>query len=153
MKTMRQKAIDYVKSMSDSELDRLLVCGHDTNSHKWMEVYPDGTVNEAEEADNRTDHYISYPDKPVATIYNINDQCAEACNCDICTMYRRFRDCDKEEFIEDFGQDDWDYCNEHTQEEAILDFEHDSGNYGEDIRTQMLDAINEIELGYFNDEN
>ena len=153
MTTMRQKAIDYVNGLTDEQLDRLLICGHDTNSHKWIEVYPDGTVNEAEEADNRTSHYINYPDKPVATIYNINDECAEACNCDVCTMYRRFLDCDKEEFIEDYGQDDYDYCNENTQDEAILDHEHENGNYGEDIRTQMLDAINEIEHGYFDDEN
>lgn len=152
MTTMRQKAIDYVNSLTDDELDRLLICGHDTNSHKWMEVYPDGTVHEAEEADNNTTHWI-YPKKLVATIYNINNQCAGACNCDDCTMYRRFHDCDKEEFIEDYDGDVWDYCNTTSLEKCILETAHDNGIYGEDIRTQMLDAINEIEHGYFDDEN
>lgn len=151
MTTMRQKAIDFVNNMSDEELESLLVCSHDTNSHKWMEVYPDGTVHEAEEADNNTRHYIRYP-KPVASIYDINQATGGSCNCDDCTMYRHFAEMSKEEFVERYDENVWDYCSSTTLEECILETAHDNGIYGEDIRTQMLDAINEIEYGYFNGE-
>lgn len=153
MSTLREQAKAYVNAMSDDEIDSMIVRGHDTNSHKWVECMPDGTVHETEEADNNTTHWIDYPRKAVATICNIADECAEACNCDICCMYRRFRDGDKEDFIADYSEEDWNYCNEHTQEQAILEYEHDNGNYGEDIREQMLAAIDEIEYGYFNDED
>ena len=150
--TLRQKAIDFVNNMTDDEFDRLVVLGHDTHSHNWMEVYPNGNVHEAEEADNNTTHWIEYPKKSVASIYNIHNECAEACNCDICTMYRRFNDDEKESFIEDYGQEEWDYCNQNNQMEAILDHEHDNGFYGDDIREQMVSAIKDIEYGYFDDE-
>lgn len=152
--TMRQKAIDYVNDMSGEQLDHLLVCGHETNSHKWMEVEPDGTVHETEEADNNTTHWIKYTTKKVASIYNICDESAEACPCDICTMYRHFKDMDKEEFIECYSEEDWDYCNETSLDDAILVFERDNGGLtGEDIREQMITAIEELEYGYFDDEN
>lgn len=150
--TLRQKAIEFVNNMTDEELDRLIVMGHDTHSQKWMEVYPNGNVHETEEADNNTSHYISYPDKEVAGIYEIHSQCAEACNCDVCVMYRWFENEDKEDFIERYSEDDWNYCNENTLHDAILDCEHDNGNYADGIREQMIAAIEDIEHGYFDDE-
>ena len=96
--TIRQQAIQTIKDMDYSDLRELVVKSHDTNSHKWMEVYPDGSINEAEEADNNSAHYISYPDKEVATIFNINNESCEACGCDICVMYRHFSE-GKEAFI------------------------------------------------------
>ncbi len=151
--TMRQKAIDYVNNMSDEELDRLLVEEHEYRTHKWMEVYPNGNVHETEEPDNRTSHYINYPDMEVANIYDIHPECAESCGCDICSMYRDFKDMDKEEFVDSYSEEDWNYCNEHEREDAILDYEHDNGSYGEDIREHMLSVINQIDYGYFDDEN
>lgn len=151
--TIRQKAIDYINNMSDDELDRMVVCTHDTNSHKWMEVYPNGNVHETEEADNNTTHWIKYPTKKVACIWDIHQERAEACPCDICTMYRHFKDMDKEEFVGRYSEEDWDYCNETNLDDAILEFERDNdGLYGEDIREQMIYAIEEIEYGYFDDE-
>ncbi len=154
MKTMRQKAIQQVKDMEYSYLKKLVVESHDTNSHKWMEVTPDGNVHETEEADNNTGHYISYPDKPVVSVFNINDESCEACNCDICVMYRHAED-GKEVFIEDYGhtEEEWDYCNKTSQDDAIVEYE--SGNGGlnaESIREQMIEAIEGIERGYFEDE-
>lgn len=146
----REKAIQQVKHIGYDYLRILVIKSHDTNSHKWMEVTPGGKVRKAEEADNNSAHYVSYPDKPVASIFNINDESCELCNCDICTMYRRFED-GKEAFIQDYGytEEDWDYCNETSQDDAIVD---NGGLDGEGIREQMIDAIEEIEYGYFDDE-
>ena len=152
MTTMRQKAIDFVNNMSDEELDRLLVCGHDTNSHKWVEVYPNGDVNETEEADNNTTHWIDYPKKQVACIFNICYESAESCNCPVCRLYNDFETLNHNAFYELYSEKDWDYCNEHSRFDSIIDSEHDEGNYSESIREQMLEAISEIEYGYFNDE-
>ena len=138
--------------MTDDELDRLIVMGHDTHSHKWMEVYPNGSVNEAEEADNNTSHYIKYPDKEVASIYEIHRECAEACNCDTCTMYRQLADYSKEEWVDRWGEDAWDYCNTYSLEYALLDDAREAGITGESVREQMVSAIEGIEYGYFNDE-
>ena len=155
METLRQNAIQQVKDMENSYLMRLVVKSHSTNSHKWVEVTPDGNVHEAEEADNNTTHWIEYPNKEVASIFNINNESCEACGCDICVMYRHAED-GKEAFIEDYGhtEEEWAYCNETSQDEAIIEYELDNGGLdGEGIREQMIEAIEEINFGYFNDEN
>lgn len=154
MATLRENAIQQVKDMEYDYLRSLVTKSHDTNSHKWMEVTPDGNVHETEEADNNTTHWIDYPNKEVATIFNINNESCEACNCDICVMYRHAED-GKEAFIEDYGhtEEEWDYCNETSLDDAILEFERDNdGLDGESIREQMIDAIEEIDYGYFDDE-
>lgn len=154
MATLRENAIQQVKDMEYDYLRSLVIKSHDTNSHKWMEVTPDGNVHETEEADNNTTHWIDYPNKEVATIFNINNESCEACNCDICVMYRHAED-GKEAFIEDYGhtEEEWDYCNETSLDDAILEFERDNdGLDGESIREQMIDAIEEIDYGYFDDE-
>lgn len=154
MKTIRQQAIQTIKDMDYSDLEALVVKSHDTNSHKWMEVTPGGKVRQAEEADNNSAHYINYPDKEVASIFNINDESCEACGCDICTMYRHAED-GKEAFIEDYGytEDEWDYCNETSHDDAIVEYELINGGLdGESIREQMIEAIENIEHGYFDDE-
>lgn len=154
MDTLREQAKGYVNAMSDDELEGMIVRAHKTNSHKWVECMPDGTVHKTEAADNNTTHWIKYPTKEVASIYNICDESAETCNCDICTMYRHFEDMDKEEFIERYSEEDWDYCNETSLNDAILEFERDNGGLtGEDIREQMITAIEELEYGYFDDED
>ena len=155
MATIRQNAIQQVKDMEQSYLEKLVVKSHDTHSHKWMEVTPDGRVRETEEADNNTTHWIDYPNKEVASIYNISNESCEACNCDICTMYRHAED-GKDAFIEDYGhtEEEWAYCNETSQDDAIDNYELDNGGLdGEGIREQMIEAIEEIKYGYFNDED
>ena len=149
----RQRALDAVHDWDDDELDDMIVRFHTNYTHQWVECYPDGTVSETEEADNNTTHWVKYPKKAVASIYNICDAGGSCCDCDICTMYRHFEDMDKEEFIESYSEEDWDYCNENSREEAILVFERDNdGLSSEGIREQMIDAIKEIEYGYFDDE-
>lgn len=139
--------------MDIDELNDMVVRSHDMSTHQWVECMPNGTVHETEEADNNTSHWIDYPNKEVAAIYNICSASGEACNCDICTMYRHFEDMDKEEFIERYSEDDWNYCNETSLDDAILDFERNNGGLtGEDIREQMIAAIEKIEHGYFDDE-
>jgi len=153
MSTLREQAKAYVNAMSDDELESMIVRAHATNSHKWVECMPDGTVHETEEADNNTTHWIDYPRKAVATIYNIANECAGACNCDTCTMYRQLTECDEEEWVERWGQDALDYCKTYTLEQALLDDAREAGISSETIREQMLDAIDELEHGYFNDED
>lgn len=151
MKTIRQQAIEFVKKLDDEVLKNMLISSHTSTTHQWMQVYPDGSVSKTEEADNNTRHYVSYPDKEVANIYNIsNANCG--CNCDICTLYNHFESLTKEEFLDIHNEDDFDYCNTYTREEAIYDYCTENGAYPEDIREQMLYAINEIEYGYFEDE-
>lgn len=151
--SLRHKAIAFVESMNDDELNDMVVRFHGGATHQWMEVMPDGTVHETEEAGNNTTHWIKYPTKEVASIYNICSESAEACDCDICTMYRHFKDMDKEEFIERYSENDWEYCNETSLDDAILWFERDNdGLTGGDIREQMIAAIEELEYGYFDDE-
>lgn len=152
--TLRQSAIHQVKNLEYSYLRRLVVMSHDTNSHKWIEVRPDGMVYQTEETDNNTTHWINYPNKEVASIFNINDESCEACNCDICRMYRHAED-GKEAFIDDYGhtEDEWNYCIVTNKDDAIVEYEIENGGLeGEGIREQMIDAIEEIEYGYFNDE-
>lgn len=152
--SLRRKAIEYVEEMSDEELDDMVVRSHDMSTHQWVECEPDGTVHETEEADNNTSHWIDYPNEEVATIYEICRESAGRCNCDTCTMYRHFADYDKDEFVDRYSEDDWDYCNNTKLEEAILDYERENdGLTGEGIREQMMDAIEEIEYGYFDDED
>lgn len=150
----RQRALDAVYEWDVYDLDDMVVRAHDMSTHQWVECEPDGDVHETEEVDNNTSHWIDYPNKEVACIYTICQERAGVCNCDICTMYRHFEDMDKEEFIERYSEDDWNYCNEHSLDDAILDFEHENdGLNREDIREQMVDAIKGIEYGYFDDED
>ena len=148
--TKREKAIQFINSLPEEYFIRLVVRSHDNVNHEWIEVQPDGSVNEAEEPDNNTTHWIKYPDKEVAAIYNIHDESAEPCNCDVCTMYRHFEYFSKEEFIERYNENDWNYCNDATRAEAILE---DADSLSKlSIQDTMIDGIKSIEYGYFDDE-
>lgn len=151
--SLRRKAIEYVEEMADEDLNDMVVRAHDMSTHQWVECEPDGTVHGTEEVDNNTTHWIDYPNEIVACIYEICSASGGACNCDTCTMYKHFNDMDKDEFVERYSEEDWNYCNEHSLDDAILDFERENdGLTGEDIRKQMIDAIEDIEHGYFEDE-
>lgn len=150
----RQRALDTVYEWDVDDLNGMVVRAHSANSHEWVECMPDGTVHDTEEADNNSSHWIDYPNKAVASIYEICAASGAACDCDICTMYRHFEDMDKDEFIVFYSEEDWNYCNENSLDDAILDFERENdGLTGEAIREQMIDAIKEIEYGYFEDED
>ena len=153
MKTNREKAIEHVNAMDIDELNDMVVRTHGALTHQWVEVYPNGTVHETEEPDNNTSHWIDYPNKAVCNIYDIRRESAQSCNCDICTMYDDFDNMDKDEFIERYSKEEWEYCNVVSFDDAILEAERDNdGLTAEDIREQMISAIEKIEHGYFDDE-
>lgn len=152
MKTIREQAKENVHKLSNDTLNDWAVSEHTSNTHRWVEVHPDGQVSETEEADNNSSHWIDYPNKEVASIYEISTASCEPCNCDICCMYRHYEDCDgdKEEFLYSHSEEDLEYCQENTLEQALRD--NDSLKSASDIRDEMLDAIDEIYYGYFDDE-
>ena len=152
MKTSKIKAIEFIENLDNDYIRSLIVKSHKTNSHEWVEVLPDGTVKEAEEADNNSCHYISYPDKEVANIYDIHQQSAEKCGCEVCRMYRDFNELTKEEFVENWNKDIYDYVSSTGFEDAIIEDAHDNDIYEDDVRQQMVDAVEEIAFGYFDDE-
>ena len=151
MKTIREQAKDFVNGLDYDTVNEWTIAQHSSMTHMWVQVYPDGQVSETEEADNNTTHWIDYPDKQVASIYEISRATAEPCGCDICTMYRHFEEEDKEDFIAMYGEEDWEYCNETPYEEALRDCDMLKRN--SDILHEMLDAIDNIDYGYFDDEN
>lgn len=144
----RELAKEQVRNYSTDYLNDIIVRGHTSETHEWVECLPNGSIHETEEADNNSRHYVSYPDKEVENIYNISDaNCG--CNCDVCTMYKHFEGLDEDEFIDAYGKDMLDYCKTYTLEQAILD---ECGEFTEDVRYEMLDAIDNIPYGYFNNE-
>ena len=134
MKTSKIKAIEFIENLDNDYIRSLIVKSHKTNSHEWVEVLPDGTVKEAEEADNNSCHYISYPDKEVANIYDIHQQSAEKCGCEVCRMYRDFNELTKEEFVENWNKDIYDYVSSTGFEDAIIEDAHDNDIYEDDVR-------------------
>ena len=146
--TNREKAKEFVNKMTTEDLEDFIVRGHTSQTHEWVECLPDGSIHETEEADNNTRHYISYPDTEVENIYDIS-RANCGCNCDICTMYKHFEGLDEDEFEDAYGRDMLDYCKTYTIEQAILD---ECGEFTKDVMYEMLDAIDEIPYGYFDDE-
>lgn len=150
--TIREQVKQIIANYDDDKLEQMLVKQHTGTTHEWIEVYPDGDVHEAEEADDNTTHWIEYPKKAVATLYDICHPNDCQCDCDDCTMYERFEEMTKEEFIDRYDEDVWEYCNTTSYEESIIDTNHDNGIYADDVRQWMLDNLGEIEQGYFDDE-
>lgn len=151
--TNREKAIQYVKELDDDFFSDLIVRSHNNQTHKWIEVYPNGNVHETEEADNNTSHWVEYPKKEVECIYDIHQESCEACSCDTCYEYRNFEELSKEEFIEEYSEEAWNYWQKYGLESALLDVAHDNGVYEEDIRDEIIRNIENIYHGYFDDED
>lgn len=154
MKTIRQQVIEAIENFDRETLRNMAIREHTAQTHQWVEVHPAGDVTEAEEADNNTTHWVTYPDKAVASIYEISKATGEKCNCDACTMYNDYllavKYDDKESFIETYSEEDWEYCKSHTIEDVLDDYEVLKGI--EDIRDEMLEAVEAIQFGYFDDE-
>ncbi len=146
----RQLAIKQVNEMDDDYFWELIVRGHETESCEWIEVNPSGHVHETSESDNYTRHFIEYPDKEVADIFTIHIDCAEAyCRCDLCMMYQNFRNMPKEEFIDSYSEDEYEYVSITSLEEAILDMSEISCD---NVRSEIIENIEKIAYGYFDDE-
>lgn len=150
--TNREKAKAQIQNFSEEYLTEIITAPHTSLTHRWIEVGADGIVHEAEAADNNTEHYISYPDLPVAIVYNICDAAGELCGCDDCVMYRRYEDFSEEEFVERYDEDTLEYCKSHTHQESLLETANDNGISGEVIQREMLAHLEEIPYGYFSDE-
>ncbi len=152
MKT-REKAINAINNLDADVLKEYLIGSHSTRSHRWVEVEPDGEVHQTEECDNYSTHWIDYPHKEVAEIYEISRNSAEPCSCAMCREYRDFKSMDKEDFVESYSQDSYEYWRDTDIDTALYDFETDNGRFPEDIREEMIDAVDGIEYGYFDDED
>ena len=153
MRTNRAIAKDNINSFTGKELTEMMIENHlNSRTHKGVEVYPDGEVHVAEEADNNTMHYIDYPNKPVESIYEITSSTGSVCDCDVCAEHGQFLEMDKDEFIREYGEDSYEFWQTTSLEDALADYTHDAGVYEDDIRQDMLNAIDEIEYGYFEDE-
>lgn len=151
-KSLREQAIESIENEDDDFFRDIVLKGHETNSHKWLQCYPDGSISETEEADNNTRHYINYPDTEVANIYDIARESCESCGCDTCIAYRDFNEIEKDEFVEKWDEDTWDYCHDTRYEDALVDDFYNAGGSFGDIKADIIDAIKAIKNGYFDDE-
>lgn len=153
--TMREKAIAMAKNISDEIIQSWWERSH-TPYYEWVECDTDGYLHETAEPDGNTNH-TDYKGDMIAHVYEI--ACGQYCDCDICTQYSRFKDIESDEdiarFDEDFGQgsyytwtNDW----EGDFQTAVTDYNHETGLYEEDVREEMVKAIQSLPYGYFDDE-
>lgn len=146
MKTIRETAKENATELISENIDRYNELAHLSHNHIWLEAYPDGNVTEAEEPDNNTTHWIDYPTKEVASILTIAK--CEYCDCDACASWRQSSDDDitDEEFESRWGFSKEDVGNDFARH--LRDYDA----YDGDIEYNALVAIDEIEYGYFDDE-
>lgn len=136
---MRQKALLEIKGKPDSWFENLLVLNHQHNIFR-VEVSHDGEVY-FEEYINRTDYTAD-----VAEVYEVG---GGYCNCDTCVQYQDFEELTKEEFIEKWDEDIYDYVSAYSFEYAIIDDCRNADVYADDIREEIMQAINEINSDFF----
>lgn len=153
--TMRENAINSVKNITDETIQNWWERSH-TPYYEWVECHPDGNIHETAEPDGNTRH-TDLDGNPIERVYTIAS--GEYCDCDICTQYNRFNNIEDEEdiarFNEDFGQgsyDTWKNDWEGDFQTAITDYNHENGVYEEDVREEMVKAIQSLPYGYFDDE-
>ena len=149
--TIREQAKQAIENYDYNEINRLIAYTHTSHNSHWIEVHTNGVVSEAEEADNNTRHYIEYPNKPVERLYTFHTF-ASVCDCDICTMFRVYDRYSTEEFIEKWGEDNYRWLQDTSLEDAIVEFESNNGYHASDVIEAMLEALDAIPYGYFNDE-
>ena len=141
--TCRETAIEFIKNLSTSKINEWTVLSHTSCCCLEIEVSSDGKVYEGEYP-NKYDHQYR---GSITSVYTVKSD-GNGCNCDVCCMYHHFEEMTKDEFIETYSQDDYDYCTGNTLEEAILDYvECDT-----DIRDYIIDGIKGLEYGFFEDE-
>lgn len=105
-----------------------------------VEVSHDGKVY-LEEYINRTDYTAD-----VAEVYEVG---GGYCDCDTCVQYQDFDELTKEEFIEKWDEDIYDYVYAYSYLYAIIDDCHNADVYADDIREEIMQAINEIDSDFF----
>lgn len=151
--TIRERVKQAIESYDHDDIITWVVANHRSYSFQWVEVYPNGDINEAVETSIHTKHYINYPTKEVAKLYHIASDCDQFCNCDVCTMFNNHEVMTEEEFVKEWSQEDYDFCEDTSRGEAIIDHWRDHGGCEDDIIDEMLEALNAIPYGYFDDED
>jgi len=146
MKTLREIAKENASKLISENIDRYNELAHLSHNHIWLEAHPNGDVTEAEEADRNTTHWIDYPNKEVESIYTIAN--CEYCDCDVCASWQQSGDDDitDEEFESRWGFSKEDVGNDFCSH--LRDYDA----YNGDIEDDALAAIDDIEYGYFDDE-
>lgn len=152
--TIREKVKAEIEKLAEQKHEVWCVQRHRSHIHQWVEVYPDGTVCEAEEADDRTKHYLKYPNRPVATLLEIASSISGYCDCDVCCAIKWYgeylrNEMDAEEFSQLTGYDAAEF-DEHSFYELYED--HELATSELDYVEEMIDALESIEYGYFHDE-
>lgn len=146
----REIAKQNATELIAANLDRYNELMHDHSIHMWLQCNPDGTIDECQEADMNTRHYISYPDKPLANILDIIT-CGGQCDCDACVSWRDAHsgDMTDEEFETKWGYDRFEaYGLDYSFAQHLKDYDAYI-----DPTDDALSAIDGIEYGYFDDEN
>lgn len=135
----------------DDNVDRYNEWSHTGNTHVWLCAGEDGDVWETEEADMQTNHYYDYPNNPIANILNICSCDSGYCDCDACLSWRDLEDdnISDEEFEQRWG------CERDKKEleYGFASWLRDWDAYYADYAQDVIDAINDIEYGYFDDED
>lgn len=151
--SLRDLAISKTISIceDDDTLDRYNELSHTGNTHIWLCAGCDGDVWETEEADMQTGHYYDYPHEPIANILDICTCDSGYCDCDACVSWRDLEDdnISDEEFERRWG------CERDKKEleYGFASWLRDWDEYYSDYAQDAINNINEIEYGYFDDED
>lgn len=153
-KSIRDTVKAKIEEIAGTNHKEWCVQSHRSHTHQWVEVYPDGTVCETEEADDNTGHYLEYPNRPVATLLEIASSSSGYCDCDVCCAIKRYEEylrneMDAEEFNQLTGYDAAEF-DEYSLHDLYEDHELATSEW--DYVEEMLDALESIEYGYFDDE-
>lgn len=145
-RTLRETAKANAITLIEANLDTYNEWAHNHHTHIWLEAWPDGEVHQTEEASMQTTHWLDYPNHPVATILEIA-RC-EYCDCGACAS---FDDASNPNITNEEFEEKWGYSREdvsgsfaqHLKDYEVYDF---------DMVDRALAAIDDIEFGYFDDE-
>lgn len=153
MRTIRELLKQSISNIEYSTIQDWWVENHTSCSEQWVEVYPDGSWHVAEEASSNTSHYIEYPNKPVASIYEIANSSSQYCDCWVCKCWDDYNNDEitDEEFEEEYEFTRGDMEND-TFESLVVEYNHNNDVYESEVIDEMLEAIDNIEYGYFDDE-
>lgn len=135
----------------DDNVDRYNEWSHTGNTHVWLCAGKDGDVWETEEADMQTGHYYDYSHEPIANILDICSCDSGYCDCDACVSWRDLEDdnISDEEFERRWG------CERDKKEleYGFASWLRDWDAYYSDYAQDAINNINDIEYGYFDDED
>lgn len=151
--TLRENLKNSLTSISDSIIQDWWVDKHTACSCKWVEVYPNGTWAVTEEVSANTTHWLDYPNKQIESIYHICDSSSQYCDCWVCTLNR---DYDNEEMTDEEFEQEYEFTRESIKDDSfkqlVADYYHNKDVYECQVRDELINAVDNIEYGYFDDE-